>query len=129
MFNGLLQVLLSLKFKDTQCGFKAFRGEAARALFPLQRIEGWGFDAEILFLAKKSGFKVAEVPVVWGHDTRTRIKPLEDGWRMLAEMLRIRWYWLTGKYGDDRAPSVPASLDCYRSIPTIPSEPAAPKRS
>jgi dolichyl-phosphate beta-glucosyltransferase len=110
MFNGLLQVLLSLKFKDTPCGFKAFRGEAARALFPLQRIEGWGFDAEILFLAKKSGFKVAEIPVVWGHDTRTRIKPLVDGWRMLAEMLRIRWYWLTGKYGDDRAASVPASL-------------------
>jgi dolichyl-phosphate beta-glucosyltransferase len=110
MFNGLLQVLLSLRFKDTQCGFKAFRGEAARALFPLQRIEGWGFDAEILFLAKKSGFKVAEVPVVWGHDARTRIKPLEDGWRMLAETLRIRWYWLTGKYGDDRATSVPASL-------------------
>jgi dolichyl-phosphate beta-glucosyltransferase len=110
VFNGLLRVLLRLEFKDTQCGFKAFRREAARALFPLQRIEGWGFDPEILFLAKKSGFKVAEVPVVWGHDTRTRIKPFEDGWRMVAEMLRIRWYSLTGKYRDDRARSVPASM-------------------
>jgi dolichyl-phosphate beta-glucosyltransferase len=109
VFNSLLQVLLSLKFKDTQCGFKAFRRETARALFPLQRIEGWGFDTEILFLAKKSAFRVAEVPVVWGHDSRTRIKPLRDGWRMVAEMLRIRWYSLTGKYGDVRAPSVPAS--------------------
>jgi dolichyl-phosphate beta-glucosyltransferase len=70
VFNRLLQLLLSLKFKDTQCGFKAFRREAARVLFPLQRIEGWGFDAEILFLAKKSAFQVAEVPVVWGHDSR-----------------------------------------------------------
>jgi len=109
VFNGLLRVLLRLNFKDTQCGFKAFRREAARALFPLQRIEGWGFDAEILFLAEKSGFKVAEVPVAWGHDARTRIKPLQDGWRMVAEMLRIRWYWLTGKYVDHRATSVPAS--------------------
>jgi dolichyl-phosphate beta-glucosyltransferase len=109
VFNGLLRILLSLEFKDTQCGFKAFRREAARAVFPLQRIEGWGFDPEILFLAKKSGFKVAEVPVVWGHDTRTRIKPFEDGWRMVADMLRIRWYWLTGKYRDDRARSAPAS--------------------
>jgi dolichyl-phosphate beta-glucosyltransferase len=109
VFNGLLQVLLSLKFKDTQCGFKAFRREAARALFPLQRIEGWGFDAEILFLAEKSALRVAEVPVVWGYDSRTRIKPLRDGWRMVAEMLRIRWYSLTGKYGDIRATSVPAS--------------------
>jgi len=110
IFNGLLRVLLGLEFKDTQCGFKAFRRTAARTLFPLQRIEGWGFDPEILFLAKKSGFKVAEVPVVWGHDTRTRIKPFKDGWRMVAEMLRIRWYSLTGKYSAGRAPSLPASM-------------------
>jgi dolichyl-phosphate beta-glucosyltransferase len=109
VFNGLLQVLLRLKFKDTQCGFKAFRRPAARALFPLQRIEGWGFDPEILFLANRLGFKVAEVPVVWGHDIRTRIQPFGDGGRMVAEMLRIRWYSLTGAYGDDRATSVPAS--------------------
>lgn len=98
MFNGLLRVLLGLDFKDTQCGFKAFRREAARALFPLQQIEGWGFDPEILFLAKKMGFRAEEVPVVWAHDDRTRINPVADGSRMVADMLRIRWYSLAGKY-------------------------------
>jgi dolichyl-phosphate beta-glucosyltransferase len=100
VFNLLLRVLLRLDFKDTQCGFKAFRRSAAQALFPQQKIEGWGFDPEILFLARRSGFKVAEVPVVWGHDTGTRIHPLADGARMVQEMIRIRWYGLSGKYGD-----------------------------
>lgn len=107
VFNGLLRVLLRLDFKDTQCGFKAFRRGAARAVFPLQQIEGWGFDPEILFLAMRMGFKVEEVPVVWAHDERTRINPLADGSRMVADMLRIRWHSLTGKYGEDRVVSAP----------------------
>ena len=98
VFNGLLRILLNLDFKDTQCGFKAFRADAAQALFPRQRIEGWGFDPELLFLAQKFGFKVVEVPVVWAHDDRTRISPLADGSRMVADMLRIRWYDLSGRY-------------------------------
>lgn len=99
-FNLLSRTVLSLNFKDTQCGFKAFRRGAAKAIFPLQKIERWGFDPEILFLARRSGFKVVEVPVVWSHDTGTRINPLADGSRMVGEMLRIRWYSLAGKYGD-----------------------------
>jgi len=99
-FNLFLRALLRLDFKDTQCGFKAFRRNAARAIFPLQKIEGWGFDAEILFLARQLGFKVTEVPVLWGHDERTRINPVADGARMLVEMMRIRWNSLTGVYGD-----------------------------
>jgi dolichyl-phosphate beta-glucosyltransferase len=99
-FNMLLRVLLRLDFKDTQCGFKAFRRSAAKALFPLQKIEGWGFDPEILFLARRLGFTVAEVPVLWGHDDRTRINPLADGLKMALEVFRIRWFALSGKYGD-----------------------------
>jgi glycosyltransferase involved in cell wall biosynthesis len=106
-FNLLLRILLRLDFKDTQCGFKVFRRSAARALFSLQRIEGWGFDPEILFLAGRLDFKVAEVPVVWAHDEGTRIHPFADGAKMLLEMLRIRWCALTGKYGDD--PAVPSA--------------------
>jgi dolichyl-phosphate beta-glucosyltransferase len=107
VFNGLLRVLLRLDFKDTQCGFKAFRREAARAVFPLQQIEGWGFDPEILFLAKRMGLRVQEVPVIWAHDDRTRINPLADGSRMVADMLRIRCYSLAGKYGELRVLSAP----------------------
>ena len=103
IFNLLLRLLLQLDFADTQCGFKAFRRNAAQAIFPLQRIEGWGFDPEILFLARQAGLKVEEVPVVWGHDDRTRINPAVDGVRMVAEMMRIRWYALTGNYGINRA--------------------------
>ena len=98
IFNLLLRITLGLQFKDTQCGFKAFKQPAARAIFPLQKIERWGFDPEILFLARKLGYKVKEVPVAWGHSGETRIHPLRDGSRMFMEMLRIRWYDLTGKY-------------------------------
>src|SRR5579862_8265815 len=71
LFNGFLRLFLGLRLNDTQCGFKALRQPAAKVVFPLQRIEGWGFDPEILYLAKKSGFTVIEVPVVWAHDDRT----------------------------------------------------------
>lgn len=98
IFNLLLRMTLGLKFKDTQCGFKAFKQPAASAIFPLQKIERWGFDPEILFLARKFGFKVQEVPVAWGHSGGTRINPLVDGARMFQEMLRVRWYSMTGKY-------------------------------
>jgi dolichyl-phosphate beta-glucosyltransferase len=98
IFNLLNRIILELRFKDTQCGFKAFTRRAAQTILPLQRIERWGFDPEILFLARKFGFRVEEVAVVWGHNGDTRINPLLDGARMFHEMLRIRWYDLTGKY-------------------------------
>jgi len=104
IFNLLLRLTLGLHFKDTQCGFKAFKRPAALAIFQLQKIERWGFDPEILFLARKLGFKVKEIPVVWGHSGGTRINPLVDGFRMFTEMLRVRWYSLTGKY-DAAAPA------------------------
>jgi dolichyl-phosphate beta-glucosyltransferase len=97
-FNLMLRIVLGLRFKDTQCGFKAFTDRAAKAIFPLQKIERWGFDPELLYLARKLGFKVAEVPVQWAHREGTRISPLRDGTRMFGEMLKIRWNGLTGKY-------------------------------
>ena len=105
IFNLMLRITLGLKFKDTQCGFKAFKQPAVQAIFPLQKIERWGFDPETLFLARKFKFKVQEIPVAWGHSGGTRIHPLVDGSRMFIEMLRIRWYDLTGKYDADRTPA------------------------
>jgi dolichyl-phosphate beta-glucosyltransferase len=98
VFNLLLGIILGLRFKDTQCGFKAFTRRAAQTILPLQRIERWGFDPEILFLARRFGFRVEEVPVLWGHSGDTRIHPVVDGARMFWEMVRIRWYDLMGKY-------------------------------
>jgi hypothetical protein len=87
-----------LQYKDTQCGFKAFSRRAAEAIFPLQNIERWGFDPELLYLAKKFGFTVVELPVVWVHRDGTRINPLRDGLRMVSEMFKIRWNSWSGKY-------------------------------
>jgi dolichyl-phosphate beta-glucosyltransferase len=98
IFNLLLRIVLGLKYKDTQCGFKAFSRKSADVLFPLQQIERWGFDPELLFLARRFGLKVAEVPVVWAHREGTRLSPLRDGIRMFGEMLRIRWNAWSGKY-------------------------------
>jgi glycosyltransferase involved in cell wall biosynthesis len=106
IFNLVLRLTLGLQFKDTQCGFKAFRQPAVQAIFPLQKIERWGFDPEILFLARKLKFKVQEVPVAWGHDGGTRINPLVDGSRMVIEMLHIRWNDLMGRY--DGGPTITA---------------------
>jgi len=97
-FNLLPRFLLGLNYKDTQCGFKAFTRRAAIAIFPLQKIEGWGFDPEVLFLGKRAGFKVIEVPVAWAHSEGTRIRPFVDGVRMAWEMVKIRWNASTGEY-------------------------------
>ena len=109
IFNLVLRLTLGLQFKDTQCGFKAFKQPAVQAIFPLQKIERWGFDPEILFLAKKLKFRTQEVSVAWGHSGGTRINPLVDGSRMVMEMLRVRWYDLTGKYDADQTPAAQAA--------------------
>jgi glycosyltransferase involved in cell wall biosynthesis len=98
IFNLLLRIVLGLRFKDTQCGFKAFTRRAAQTILPLQRIERWGFDPEILFIALKRGFRVVEVPVSWAHDERSRMSYLKDGITMLQEIARTRWNALTGRY-------------------------------
>jgi dolichyl-phosphate beta-glucosyltransferase len=97
-FNIALRILLGLKQKDTQCGFKAFTRQAAQKIFPLQHIERWGFDPEILYLGRHFGFRIDEVPVAWADVGGTRISPLRDGLRMMSEVLRIRWNSLSGKY-------------------------------
>ena len=72
IFNFALRILLGLKFKDTQCGFKAFTRSAALTVFPRQTIERWGFDAELLYIAQRRGLKVEEIPVVWCRTRKAR---------------------------------------------------------
>ena len=121
IFNGLNRIILGLRFKDTQCGFKAFTRKAAHTILPLQRIERWGFDPEILFLARKFGFRVDEVAVRWGHVGGTRINPLLDGGRMFQEMVRIRWNDLTGKYDGGGAVNVQHVETIAKTLPERPS--------
>lgn len=89
-FNMLVQVFVLRGIKDTQCGFKGFRGEVAEIIFNAQKVMGFSFDVEILYLAKRSGYKIKEVAVEWFNDERTTVGALSDSARMFFELLRIR---------------------------------------
>jgi dolichyl-phosphate beta-glucosyltransferase len=106
VFNLLVNGLLRLRLRDTQCGFKLFRQSAAQAIFPWQRIERWGFDPEILYVARKRGLRVAEVPVVWAHAEGTKIGFDWNSMHAFLEVAEIRWNWLQGRYSG-AAPSTP----------------------
>jgi len=99
-FNWVTRKVMGLPYRDTQCGFKAFRREAAQTIFRLQTIERWGFDPELLFIARKLKYAIVEVPVTWGHDERSRISYLKDGMKMLEEMAEIRTNSLRGRYDE-----------------------------
>lgn len=89
-FNLLVQVFVFRGIKDTQCGFKGFRAEAAEKIFDEQKVMGFSFDVEILYLAKKMGYKIKEVAVEWYNDERTTVGALSDSARMFFELVRIR---------------------------------------
>jgi len=97
-FNRVVRWIMGIDFSDTQCGFKAFRRERSRIIFEQQRIERFGFDPEILFLAKRNGLRVAEIPVRWSHDSATKVNVLADGVRMFFELLLVRWNARRGFY-------------------------------
>lgn len=96
--NLLIRALLGIDFQDTQCGFKALRRQAAQSIFEIQRINGFGFDPEMLFLAQKQGYRTLEVPVHWNHVEGSKVTMVSATINVLLEMVKIRWNDLTGKY-------------------------------
>jgi glycosyltransferase involved in cell wall biosynthesis len=96
-FNFVMRTITGLKFKDTQCGFKLFHRDAAALIFPRQQIDGFGFDAEDLFIARKLEIPSIEVPVRWNNVEGTKVS-LVLGMKPFADLLLIRWYSLTGRY-------------------------------
>jgi dolichyl-phosphate beta-glucosyltransferase len=96
-FNFMMRTITGLKFKDTQCGFKAFLLKRARGVFSRQRINGFGFDAEVLYIAKKHGLRLLELPVVWGHVEGTKVS-LISGIIPFYDLLTIRWNDLCRRY-------------------------------
>ncbi|MFZ0635118.1 MAG: dolichyl-phosphate beta-glucosyltransferase [Candidatus Acidiferrales bacterium] len=98
IFNGFVKLFTGLRFEDTQCGFKAFAMPQSRIIFTQQRIERFGFDPEILFLAKRHGLRAVEVPVRWAHDPATKVHVLRDSVHMFWDLFVIRWNAVTGKY-------------------------------
>lgn len=98
VFNYLVRLIAVRGISDTQAGFKAFRRAAADALFSLQTINGWGFDVELLFLARRLGLRVAELPIDWHFDSDTRVRPGVDTLSMMSEVLMIRLRDIAGRY-------------------------------
>jgi dolichyl-phosphate beta-glucosyltransferase len=101
MFNGLVKRLAVPDIHDTQCGFKAFRSDVAKRLFSMQTLTGWAFDVEILFLAHKLGYRVAELPVEWRFNDDTKVKAVRDTRNMLRDILLIRLQDMRGRYKPD----------------------------
>lgn len=98
IFNLLLRVLHLTDFPDTQCGFKAYTAESCDIIFPRQRMEGYGADCECLYIAKKHGLKVVQIPVRWLNSPDTRVHAIFDSLDMIREVLLIRIAILMGKY-------------------------------
>jgi glycosyltransferase involved in cell wall biosynthesis len=97
-FNLLVRLFLGLSLRDTQCGFKLFQRERTRFAFEEQTTSGFGFDPELLFVAKRRGLKICETPVRWSHAQGSKVNFLRDGTRMFFDLARIRWNAIAGKY-------------------------------
>jgi glycosyltransferase involved in cell wall biosynthesis len=97
MFNFVMQMCIGLPIRDTQCGFKLFRGDVAEAVFTRQQIERFGFDVEALFVAHKLGYRIAEIPVRWNHVEGSKVGML-NGAQSFADLAKIRWNQLNGRY-------------------------------
>jgi glycosyltransferase involved in cell wall biosynthesis len=98
VFNRIVRIILRLPFVDTQCGFKAFEREKCKILFEQQTIERFGFDPELLYLARHHGLKTAEVAVRWAHSPATKINMWRDSLQMFLDVVVIRWNALRGRY-------------------------------
>jgi len=97
-FNWFVRILVLPGLNDTQCGFKLFREDAANAIFPQLTIFGWTFDVEALFIARKLGFKIVEIPIHWHHHPHSTVKVLRDSFQMGIDLLKIRLNDLRGRY-------------------------------
>ncbi len=103
IFNRIVRVILRLPFVDTQCGFKAFRRESCKNIFEQQTIERFGFDPELLYLARHHGLRTAEVAVRWAHSPATKVNMWRDSIQMFFDVVIIRWNAICGRYPAARA--------------------------
>ena len=97
--NYIIQALILPGLNDTQCGFKCFRAEVANDIFKSQTLSGWSFDIELLYIARRRGYRVREIPIDWYYHPETKVSALRDALRMIADIFRIRMNALRGKYG------------------------------
>jgi dolichyl-phosphate beta-glucosyltransferase len=90
VFNTIVRLFAVPHLQDTQCGFKMFRASVAEDLFPLQTMSGWSFDVEVLYAARRRGYRIIEIPINWYYKANTRINPISDSIEMFLEVFKIR---------------------------------------
>jgi len=98
IFNTAVRWLVLPGLQDTQCGFKCFRADVAESVFPLQTLCGMSFDAEVLFIARRQGYQIEEVPVDWYFDPNSRVRLIRDSFQMWFDLFTIRLNALRGRY-------------------------------
>lgn len=90
VFNAVVRASVLPGIRDSQCGFKCFTNAAAQKLFSEQKLDGFSFDVEVLYLARKAGLKIAEVPVMWSEDRDSQVRVMRDSVRMVRDLLKIK---------------------------------------
>jgi len=98
LFNQMVQLVSVPGVHDTQCGFKLFDSNAGKRLFALQQVPRFGFDVEVLYLARKAGYRIAEISVMWVNSPETKVRPVRDGARAFLDLALIRLYDWQGRY-------------------------------
>jgi dolichyl-phosphate beta-glucosyltransferase len=103
LINLLIRVLILPRLQDTQCGFKCFRADVADNLFRRQRLDGWSFDIEVLYLAERDGARIVEVPIHWYYRTESKVNAVRDAFRMISDIFLIRSNMRHGLYDANRS--------------------------
>jgi dolichyl-phosphate beta-glucosyltransferase len=98
VFNWMVRLIVLPGLQDTQCGFKCFRADVVEKVFPLVTITGWTFDVEALFIARRLGYAIKEIPIPWYYYTHSNIRVFRDSLQMGSDLIKIRWNAITGKY-------------------------------
>ena len=102
-FNWMVRLMALPGFQDTQCGFKCFRAAVAEDVFRYQTLTGMSFDVEVLFIARRRGYRIVEVPITWYFDPDSRVRLVQDSLRMGIDLLTIRWNAWRGRYDPTEA--------------------------
>jgi glycosyltransferase involved in cell wall biosynthesis len=96
--NFLIRLLILPRLNDTQCGFKCFRADVAENLFRQQTLTGWSFDIELLYLARRKGLRIKEIPIQWYFDADSKVNAVRDALRMISDIFRIHINAMRGRY-------------------------------
>lgn len=124
VFRGIASIFVVPGISDFTCGFKLFEREMAHEIFSRQRLWGWGYDVEIILIARRVGARLVEEPVRWEDDERTRVRLVHDGLRSFADLVRVRWNDLLGRYGPG-APAVVSPEERVIARADVPKAPGA----